>query len=111
MSIDIDRERGAEAEVMMTGAEPQGRQQQYLLRHLLLDALGDAGAEDGIGEDREVMAMLLTGRDGGQQHCLVARHPAQLGKGHFMKAHGKGLLCSLVYAQPEGFASITPQTS
>ena len=33
------------------------------------------------------MAVLLAGRERGKHHDVAARHPAELGKGHFVKTH------------------------
>jgi hypothetical protein len=38
VQIDRGRERGAKRQVMMAGPEPHRRQEQHLLRQLLLDA-------------------------------------------------------------------------
>ena len=60
--------------MMVAGAEPQRRQQQHLLRQPPLDAVGHAGDEHGVGEDGQVMAVLLAGRDRRQhqRRCRAA---------------------------------------
>ncbi len=42
MGIHLRRQRGAEAQMVRRGAEPQRRQQQHLIRQAALDAVGDA---------------------------------------------------------------------
>src|SRR5205807_1735305 len=80
-----------ERQVVVAGPEPECRQQQDLPRQLLLHSLCDGGYENGVGERRQVPAVLLASRDRRDDHGPVARHLPQLRGSHFVEFHGSYL--------------------
>ncbi len=73
---------------MAASPQPERRQLQHRVRQALLDAIGDAGHKDRVGDGGQMAAVLLARRDGGEYDRLVARHTPQLGEGHLGKFHG-----------------------
>ncbi len=73
---------------MVAGSEPHDREEQDAFREALFEAVGNGGGEDGVGEDGEVVGVLLAGGDGGDDEGVVAVQAADLGGGEVGEVHG-----------------------